>query len=132
MVAVVLAHVTGNAIWDGIGTLCIGVLLGVIAILLAVELKSLLIGEGALPEHRRRLLEAAAGAPGVHRVIHLRTQHLGPEELLVALKAEFDPGLDMAGVAATIDATESRLREAVPITQVIYIEPDLHRSELME
>ncbi len=129
LVAVVLAHVTGNAIWDGIGTLCIGALLGVIAILLAVELKSLLIGEGALPEHRRRLLEAAAGAPGVRRVIHLRTQHLGPEELLVAVKAEFDPGLDMAGVAAAINATESHLREAVPISQVIYIEPDLLRND---
>ena len=125
LVAVVLAHVTGNAIWDGIGTLCIGALLGVIAVLLAIELQSLLIGEGALPEHRRELLEAASNAPGVRRVIHLRTQHLGPEELLVALKAEFDPGLDMAGIAAAINAAEARLRAAVPIAQVIYIEPDL-------
>ncbi len=129
LVAVVLAHVTGDAVWDGIGTLCIGALLGTIAILLAVELQSLLIGEGALPEHRRQLLEAASTAPAVRRVIHLRTQHLGPEELLVALKAEFDDELDMAGLASAVDATEARLRAAVPITQVIYIEPDLLRGE---
>ncbi len=129
MVAVVLADVTGNAVWDGIGTLCIGALLGVIAILLAVEMKSLLIGEGALPEHRRHLLEAASAAPEVRRVIHLRTQHLGPDELLVALKAEFDPALDVAGLAAAINAAEARLRAAVPITQVIYVEPDLFRED---
>ena len=129
LAAVVLAHVTGNAVWDGIGTLCIGALLGTIAVLLAVELQSLLIGEGALPEHRRQLLEAASTAPGVRRVIHLRTQHLGPEELLVGLKAEFDNELDMAGLASAVDATEARLRAAVPITQVIYIEPDLLREE---
>ena len=78
LLAVVLSHVTGNAVWDAIGTLCIGALLGVIAILLAIEMKSLLIGEGALPEHRQRLLEAASTAPGVRKVIHLRTQHLRP------------------------------------------------------
>ena len=125
MLAVVLSHVTGNAVWDAIGTLCIGALLGVIAILLAIEMQSLLIGEGALPEHRRRLLEAASTTPGLHRVIHLRTQHLGPDELLVALKAEFDPALDMAGLAVAINDAESRLRAAVPLTQVIYVEPDL-------
>ena len=129
LTAVVLAHTTGNAVWDGIGTLSIGVLLATIAVLLAVELKSLLIGEGALPEHRRQLLEAAAAAPGVRRVIHLRTQHLGPDELLVGLKAEFDAELDMAGLARAVNATEARLRDAVPIAQTIYIEPDLHRGE---
>lgn len=127
LVAVVLAHATGNAVWDGVGTLCIGVLLGTIAILLAVEMKSLLIGEGALPEHREELLEAATNAPEVQRVIHLRTQHLGPDQLLVALKAVFDPELDMAALASAIDATEARLRAAVPVTQIIYIEPDLLR-----
>ncbi len=128
LVAVVLAHVTGNPIWDGIGTLCIGVLLGIIAIVLAIEMQSLLIGEGALPEHRRQLLAAAASSPGVRRVIHLRTQHLGPDDLLVALKLEFDSDLDMAGLANAVNTAESRLRAAVPISQMIYIEPDLHRS----
>ena len=125
LVAVVLAHVTGDPVWDGIGTLSIGVLLATIAILLAVEMQSLLIGEGVLPEHRRDLLAAASASPGVRRVIHLRTQHFGPEEILVALKLEFDPDLDMAGLAGAIDAAEARLRAAVPIVQLIYIEPDL-------
>ena len=129
LVAVVLAHVTGNAVWDGIGTLCIGALLGTIAVLLAIELKSLLIGEGALPEHRQQLLAAASTAPGVRRVIHLRTQHLGPQELLVGVKAEFDAELDMQGLASAVDATEASLRAAVPIAQVIYVEPDLLRGE---
>ena len=129
LAAVVLAHTTGDAVWDGIGTLSIGVLLATIAVLLAVELKSLLIGEGALPEHRRQLIEAASAAPGIRRVIHLRTQHLGPDELLVGLKAEFDTDLDMGGLASAVNATEARLREAVPIATMIYIEPDLHREE---
>ena len=129
LAAVVLAHATGNAVWDGIGTLCIGVLLATIAVVLAVEMQSLLIGEGVLPEHRRELLAAASASPGARRVIHLRTQHLGPDEILVALKMEFDADLDMTGLAGAIDDVETRLRTAVPVAQVIYIEPDLLRRE---
>ena len=129
LAAVVLAHATGNTVWDGIGTLCIGVLLATIAIVLAVEMQSLLIGEGVLPEHRRELLAAASASPGARRVIHLRTQHLGPNEILVALKMEFDADLDMAGLAGAINEVEARLRTAVPMAQVIYIEPDLLRRE---
>ena len=129
LAAVVLAHATGNAVWDGIGTLCIGVLLATIAIVLAVEMQSLLIGEGVLPEHRRELLAAASASPGARRVIHLRTQHLGPEEILVALKMEFDADLDMSGLAGAINEVEARLRAAVPMAQVIYIEPDLMHQE---
>ena len=129
LAAVVLAHATGNAVWDGIGTLCIGVLLATIAIVLAVEMQSLLIGEGVLPEHRRELLAAASASPGARRVIHLRTQHLGPDEILVALKMEFDADLDMTGLASAINDVETRLRTAVPMAQVIYIEPDLLRRE---
>ena len=129
LAAVVLAHATGNTVWDGIGTLCIGVLLATIAIVLAVEMQSLLIGEGVLPEHRRELLAAASASPGARRVIHLRTQHLGPNEILVALKMEFDADLDMAGLAGAINEVEARLRAAVPMPQVIYVEPDLLRRE---
>ena len=129
LAAVVLAHATGNTVWDGIGTLCIGVLLATIAIVLAVEMQSLLIGEGVLPEHRRELLAAASASPGARRVIHLRTQHLGPDEILVALKMEFDADLDMTGLAGAINDVETRLRTAVPMAQVIYIEPDLLRRE---
>ena len=113
---------------SGIGTMAIGVLLGVIAIVLMVEMKSLLIGEGATATQERAILDALTGTDHVERVIHCRTQYLGPEELLVAAKIAIAPDADLPLVAATIDAAERRVREAVPIAQVIYLEPDLDRS----
>ena len=88
-----LASVTGDPVWDGVGTLCIGTLLVVIAIVLTIEMKSLLIGEAATTEHIEEITRAAAGAPSVVRIIDLKTQHIGPEELLVAGKFEFDANL---------------------------------------
>ncbi len=126
LVAVVLADVTGEPVWDGIGTLSIGVLLGVIAIVLAIEMKSLLIGEGAVPADRQRLVDTIEGHPQVSQIIHLRTQHLGPEELLVAAKVSFADGLDVEGLAAAINQLEQRMRESVPVAKVIYIEPDIY------
>jgi len=120
--------VTGDPVWDGIGTMAIGVLLGIIAIVLMVEMKSLLIGEGATAAQEQAILGALAGTEHVERVIHCRTQYLGPEELLVAAKIAITPSADLPRVAATIDAAERRVREAVPIAQVIYLEPDLDRS----
>ncbi|OHU22258.1 cation transporter [Mycobacteroides franklinii] len=120
--------VTGDPVWDGIGTMAIGVLLGIIAIVLMVEMKSLLIGEGATAAQEQAILGALAGTEDVERVIHCRTQYLGPEELLVAAKIAIAPSADLPRVAATIDAAERRVREAVPIAQVIYLEPDLDRS----
>jgi divalent metal cation (Fe/Co/Zn/Cd) transporter len=108
--------------------MAIGVLLGVIAIVLMVEMKSLLIGEGATATQERAILDALTGTDHVERVIHCRTQYLGPEELLVAAKIAIAPDADLPLVAATIDAAERRVREAVPIAQVIYLEPDLDRS----
>lgn len=120
--------VTGDPVWDGIGTMAIGVLLGIIAIVLMVEMKSLLIGEGATAAQEQAILGALAATEHVERVIHCRTQYLGPEELLVAAKIAITPSADLPRVAATIDAAERRVREAVPIAQVIYLEPDLDRS----
>ncbi|AMU76599.1 cation transporter, permease component [Mycobacteroides abscessus 5S-0422] len=120
--------VTGDPVWDGIGTVAIGVLLGVIAIVLMVEMKSLLIGEGATATQEKAILDALAGTDDVERVIHCRTQYLGPEELLVAAKIAITPSAELPRVAATIDAAERRVRAAVPIAQVIYLEPDLDRS----
>ena len=108
LAGVTLTLVTDEPVFDGIGTLCIGVLLALIAITLAIEMKSLLIGESALPAEERRIREALTGAPEVHSVIHLRTQHLGPEDLLVAAKLEFDDALDMPELARAIDAAEAR------------------------
>lgn len=124
---VALSVITGDPMWDGIGTIAIGGLLGVVAVILIVETKSLLIGEGAEPDLLRRITTALeAGA--VQRVIHLRTLYLGPEELLVAAKIALGPDLDVPAVARVIDEAEAGVRRAVPIARVIYLEPDLDRT----
>jgi cation diffusion facilitator family transporter len=127
-VAVVIAEATGNAVWDGIGTLSIGILLAVIAVILAVEMKSLLIGESATPENYQAIAGAITDSPTVERLIHLRTQHLGPDELLVGAKVQFHASLDLAGLAAAIDDVERRVRLVVPIARPFYVEPDILRA----
>jgi cation diffusion facilitator family transporter len=121
-----LTLLTHDGHWDAVGTAAIGVLLVVVAVVLAVEMKSLLVGEGATPEHERAIQTALVG-PGVGSIIHMRTLHLGPEELLVAAKIGVDGADSAADVATAIDAAERRVREAVPIARVIYLEPDLDR-----
>jgi cation diffusion facilitator family transporter len=123
-----LTVLTGNAVWDGIGTIGIGALLGVIAVILMVEMHSLLIGEGATPEQQHAIWEALEGTPHVDRVIHLRTQYLGPDEMLVGAKIALPPDCELATVAQVIDDAEARIREAVPAALVIYLEPDLDRA----
>jgi cation diffusion facilitator family transporter len=125
-----LTMLTDDPVWDGIGTLAIGGLLGVIAVVLIVEMQSLLIGEGATPEENRRIRTSLVDETRIDRVIHLKTQYLGPDELLVAAKIGVVPGLDVAAIADAIDDAESRVRAAVPAARVIYLEPDLYRTEL--
>lgn len=127
---VTMAVVTGDGVWDGVGTLAIGLLLAIIAIVLAAETKSLLIGESATPEIEERIRAAVEGAPEIDSVIHLRTLHLGPEELLVAAKIAVRHDETAAEVARGIDEAERRIREAVPIARVIYLEPDLYRVQV--
>jgi cation diffusion facilitator family transporter len=122
-----LTVLTGNAVWDGIGTTCIGVLLGVIAIVLIVETKSLLIGEGASRDVLDEIV-AQLQSERVEKVIHIRTQYLGPEELLIAAKIGLAPALSVPDVAAEIDAAEARIRAKVPAARLIYLEPDLERG----
>jgi cation diffusion facilitator family transporter len=119
---------TGEGRWDAAGTAMIGVLLVVIAVILAVEMKSLLVGEGAAREHTVAIERALPG-DGVESVIHLRTLHLGPEELLVAAKVAVAADASGEDVATAIDAAERRIRAAVPIAKIIYIEPDLLRDD---
>ncbi|MFC4011542.1 cation diffusion facilitator family transporter [Nonomuraea purpurea] len=125
---VTMAVITGDGVWDGVGTLMIGVLLAVIAVVLAIETKSLLVGEGASPDMENQIRAALEGAPEVARVIHMRTLHLGPEELLVTAKIAVEHNDTAAEVAQGIDEAERRIREAVPIARVIYLEPDLDRQ----
>ncbi len=126
---VVMTLVTGNGIWDAIGTALIGVLLVVVAVILAVETKSLLLGESATVEDVRAV-EAALLGPGVNQIIHLKTMHLGPEELLVAAKIGVDAADTGAHIASVINDAERRVRAAVPIATMIYLEPDIYSSEL--
>lgn len=119
---------TGDGRWDAAGTAGIGLLLVAIATVLAVETNSLLLGEAAEPEVVRRIRTALVG-PGVRSVIHLRTLHLGPEELLVAAKIEVSEAETAQDIAEAIDEAEARVRGAVPIAHLIYLEPDLRRRE---
>lgn len=122
-----LAVLTGDPIWDAIGTIAIGVLLGVIAIILIIETKSLLIGEGAPTAELRAITGAVVGGD-VQRVIHIRTQYVGPDELLVAAKIAIPSSLPCTDVARAIDEAEGRVRGAVPHARMIYLEPDLDRT----
>ena len=128
LIGVGLTVLTGNPVFDALGTLSIGLLLGVIAAILIVEMKSLLIGEGASEPVLRRIVHELECCGPVERVIHIRTQYLGPEELLVAAKIAFTPMIRVEEVARAIDTAEQRVREAVPEARLIYLEPDLDRS----
>ncbi|MCZ6805459.1 MAG: cation diffusion facilitator family transporter, partial [Deltaproteobacteria bacterium] len=125
LVGISVSAITGDSRWDALATISIGVLLVVIAGVLVFEMKSLLIGESAREPMRRKIVAAIEGTDGVTKVIHMRTQHIGPDELLVGAKIQLDPSLDTAGVAATINKAEEAARAAVPIEQLIYLEPDV-------
>ena len=107
----------------------IGILLVAVAIILALETKSLLLGEAASPEAQDRIVSALTGTPGVERIIHMKTLHLGPEELLVAAKIGVAEGSTSEQVAGAIDAAEKAVREAEPTASSIYLEPDIYRAD---
>jgi cation diffusion facilitator family transporter len=117
-----------DPIWDGAGTLAIGLLLLVVAVLVAVEAYGMLVGEAATPRTVATIRATLTGTPGVTDVIHLRTLHLGPDELLVAAKIGLPPAATMREVAATIDGAEAALRSAVPTPLRIFLEPDIRRD----
>jgi cation diffusion facilitator family transporter len=123
-----LTLLTGSGIWDGVGTLAIGLLLVCVAVVLARETKSLLLGEAATPDAVAKIERAITSDDGVCRLIHMRTLHLGPDELLVAAKIAVPGAESAARVATLIDETEARIRAAVPIACVIYLEPDIDRG----
>jgi cation diffusion facilitator family transporter len=122
-----LTIITGNGIFDGISTLCIGALLVLVAIVLGIETKSLLVGEGASPGDLTAIRDAINAHPDVEALIHIKTLYLGPDELLVGAKIAFASKKKLVDVAAAIDAVEASIREVVPIARVIYLEPDVYR-----
>jgi cation diffusion facilitator family transporter len=131
-VGVGLAVATDDGRWDGAGTLAIAAVLAFVALVLAVEMKSLLIGESASRRNVEAIEAALLDGPEVSRIIHMRTMHLGPDELLVAAKIAVEHDDTAAEIARGIDAAEQRVRAAVPIAQLIYLEPDLDRSTTSE
>ena len=128
LVGITLNVLTDEPAFDAMGSIAIGLLLGVIAVVLAIEMKSLLIGEAASPDEQDAIRAAITADPDVLHIIHLRTQHLGPEELLVAAKVDLG-ARSSHDLALAIDALEVRVRAAVPTARVIYIEPDEYRPE---
>jgi divalent metal cation (Fe/Co/Zn/Cd) transporter len=129
LIGVAVATLTHDDRWDAAGSIAIGVLLGCVAVVLAVEMKSLLIGESASPGMQAAIVRAIESGPDVRRVIHLRTLHIGPETLLVAAKIAMRHGETASSIATGIDAAEKRIRAAVPIAELIFLEPDIYQAE---
>ncbi len=128
LIGVTATVVTGDARWDGIGAISIGTLLVCIAFFLAIEMNSLLIGESATDEHIKAIRIALEAGSDVERIVHLKTLHLGPDELMVAAKIAVRHDQSASSIARTIDNAEARIRKAVPIARVIYLEPDILKS----
>ena len=129
LIGVTVATLTHDDRWDAAGSVAIGVLLGCVAVVLAIEMKSLLIGESASPGMQAAIVAAIESGPEVRRVIHLRTLHIGPETLLVAAKIAMLHDETARSIAAGIDAAEQRIRAAVPIAELIFLEPDIYQAE---
>ena len=127
LAGVTLTTITGDGVWDGVGTVAIGVLLISVAAVLAVKTRSLLIGESATEDMVARIEAALVAEPGVQRVIHMRTMHLSPDQLLIAAKIAVNGADTAAEVARLIDGAERRVRAAVDLECTIYLEPDIDR-----
>jgi divalent metal cation (Fe/Co/Zn/Cd) transporter len=119
---ILLAQLTGNVLWDGVMSICVGVVLACVAGYLALKTKHLLIGEAVTQTEREQIKALTSGAPGVRRLIHLRTLHLGPEDVIVAMKVAFDDNATTTQIAEYVDGIEDRLRTAIPHLKRIYVE----------
>jgi cation diffusion facilitator family transporter len=126
LVGVGLTIITGDSVWDGIGTIAIGLLLVLVAIVLGIETKSLLVGEGASVEDLDRIRNVINAHPSVESLIHIKTLYLGPDEMLVAAKVSFPRETKLAEMARHINELETTIRESVPVARVIYLEPDIY------
>ena len=125
LLGVGLAALTGDPLYDALGTLAIGALLAVVAVVLGLEMYSLLLGEAASPQEQATIRDTLAATPGIARLTQLRTMHLGPEELLVAARVELRPDLSADDAARVIDQAQAALREVVANARIIYLEPEL-------
>jgi len=119
---ILLAHLTGNPVFDGIASILVGVVLAFVATFVAVKTKGLLVGEAVTPAERQRIIELTRESPGVRKLIHLRTLHLGPEDVICAMKVAFDDDATTTLIAEYVDGLEDRLRSAIPHLSRIYVE----------
>lgn len=126
LLGVGLTIITGNPLFDALGTLAIGALLITVAVILGIEMASLLIGEGANQDDAVRIRDAINANPRVEALIHMKTLYVGPEELLVGAKIALARSTKLAEIAAAINEVESAIREAVPVARIIYLEPDVY------
>lgn len=126
LLGVGLSVITGDSVFDAISTLAIGALLMLVAVILGIETKSLLVGEGASAKDVDRIRDAINADDAVESLVHMKTMYLGPDELLVAAKIAFASATRLTDLAGSINAVEARIREAVPLARVIYIEPDVY------
>jgi divalent metal cation (Fe/Co/Zn/Cd) transporter len=126
LLGVGLSDLTGWSGWDAIGSTIIGVLLGVVAFFLASRTHSLLIGESASKEDREKVEAIAPTVSGVRKVHQILSMHLGPKQVILALKVAFEPGLTLEDVEKAINALETRIREELPHMRYIFVEPDAH------
>ena len=131
-IGVLLSQVTGKEYWDGAGSVGVGLLLAGAAFVVGYETKSLLIGESASDDQTARVVAAIESGPEQFRLIHLRTSHIGPESLLVTAKIGVSADMTVRDLATGINAAEQRIREAVPIADTIYLEPDIYHPELAD
>ncbi|SDG76106.1 cation diffusion facilitator family transporter [Microbacterium pygmaeum] len=129
LLGVGLTVITGDSVWDAVGTLAIGTLLILVAVTLGIETKSLLVGEGATDADYDLIVTAIQTGPEVEKLIHIKTLYLGPDELMVAAKLGFAPEKSLAEVAAEIDIIEARVRAAVSTVGPIYLEPDVYHDD---
>ncbi|MFS0911890.1 cation diffusion facilitator family transporter [Microbacterium sp. 179-I 3D2 NHS] len=130
LLGVGLTLITGNPLFDALGTVMIGVLLVLIAIVLGVETKSLLVGEGATQADHDRIVDAINAGDEIEKIIHMKTLYLGPDELMVAAKIALNADKPLREAADDINAIEARIRDAVPVARVVYIEPDVYRPAI--
>lgn len=121
-----LTVITGNGLFDAIGTIAIGVLLVGVAIIVGVEVKSLLVGEGATDEDIAKIEKALLAGDDIDRIIHMKTLYLGPDEFMIGAKISVAPELTVMQLAVTVNLAERRIRDAVPAARVIYLEPDVY------
>ena len=130
LLGVGLTLLTGNPVFDALGTVMIGVLLVLIAIVLGIETKSLLVGEGATQADHDRIVDAINAGDEIEKIIHMKTLYLGPDELMVAAKIALNADKPLREAADDINAIEARIRDAVPVARIVYIEPDVYRPAI--